>query len=86
MSTDRFGHRCRRIACRTKGDAHDVRYAPTEFDGWRERHWTRPFRGERFSLVWFTPAEDLDNGDDGGADDDDGGADGGEGGDRESVG
>ena len=32
-----------------------VRYAPLEFDGWRERHWTLPFRGERFSLVWFTP-------------------------------
>ena len=28
---------------------------PLEFDGWRERHWTLPFKGERFSLVWFTP-------------------------------
>ena len=33
----------------------DIRYAPLEFDGWRERHWTLPFKGERFSLVWFTP-------------------------------
>jgi tRNA U38,U39,U40 pseudouridine synthase TruA len=34
----------------------DIRYAPLTFDGWRERHWTLPFQGERFSLVWFTPA------------------------------
>ena len=33
----------------------DIRYRPLEFDGWRERHWTAPFVGERFSLVWFTP-------------------------------
>jgi hypothetical protein len=26
-----------------------------EFDGWKERHWTLPFKGERFSLVFFTP-------------------------------
>lgn len=36
----------------------DIRYAPHEFDGWRSRHWTLPFRGERFSLVWFSPAGD----------------------------
>ena len=35
--------------------AHDVRYAPLEFNGWTQRHWTLPFEGERFSLVWFTP-------------------------------
>lgn len=35
---------------------HDVRYAALEFDGWHERHWTLPFGGERFSLVYFTPA------------------------------
>jgi hypothetical protein len=34
---------------------HDIRYQPLEFDGWKLRHWTRPFSGERFSLVWFTP-------------------------------
>ena len=33
----------------------DIRYAPLEFDGWKMRHWTRKFVGERFSLVWFTP-------------------------------
>ena len=33
----------------------DIRYSPLEFDGWRLRHWTTPFVGERFSLVWFTP-------------------------------
>lgn len=32
-----------------------IRYEPHEFDGWRSRHWTLPFEGERFSLVWFTP-------------------------------
>ncbi len=35
--------------------AHDIRYKPLEFDGWNERHWTLPFAGERYSLVWFTP-------------------------------
>ena len=34
---------------------HDIRYHPLEFDGWKERHWTLPFVGERYSLVWFTP-------------------------------
>ena len=24
-------------------DPVDIRYAPLEFDGWRQRHWTRPF-------------------------------------------
>jgi hypothetical protein len=38
-----------------EGVAHDIRYRPLEFDGWRERHWTMPFAGERYSLVWFTP-------------------------------
>ena len=33
----------------------DIRYCPLEFDGWNSRHWTLPFRGERYSLVWFTP-------------------------------
>eukprot|EP00933_Yihiella_yeosuensis_P066569 TRINITY_DN7090_c0_g1_i2.p1 TRINITY_DN7090_c0_g1~~TRINITY_DN7090_c0_g1_i2.p1 ORF type:complete len:464 (-),score=70.37 TRINITY_DN7090_c0_g1_i2:207-1550(-) len=32
---------------------HDIRYKPLEFDGFAERHWTLPFKGERFSLVWF---------------------------------
>lgn len=38
-----------------EGVAHDVRYRGLEFDGWSQRHWTQPFAGERFSLVWFTP-------------------------------
>ena len=33
----------------------DIRYSAHEFDGWRERHRTAKFQGERFSLVWFTP-------------------------------
>lgn len=37
-------------------EAFDICYSPLEFDGWRNRHWTQPFKGERFSLVWFTPA------------------------------
>jgi len=39
-----------------EGQASDIRHRPLEFDGWRRRHWTRPFEGERFSIVWFTPA------------------------------
>jgi len=39
--------------------SHDIRYAPLEFDGWRERHWTDTYNGERFSLVWFTPEMDI---------------------------
>lgn len=38
-----------------EGVKKDIRYNPIEFDGWKERHWTLPFKGERFSLVWFTP-------------------------------
>ena len=38
-----------------EGDVNDIRYAPLEFNGWTQRHWTRPFEGERYSLVWFTP-------------------------------
>merc|ERR1712080_180712 len=38
-----------------EGDVHDIRYKPLEFNGWTQRHWTMPFEGERFSLVWFTP-------------------------------
>eukprot|EP00929_Paragymnodinium_shiwhaense_P098014 TRINITY_DN59580_c0_g1_i3.p1 TRINITY_DN59580_c0_g1~~TRINITY_DN59580_c0_g1_i3.p1 ORF type:complete len:485 (-),score=76.88 TRINITY_DN59580_c0_g1_i3:154-1608(-) len=39
-----------------EGAIHDIRYKPLEFNGWKQRHWTLPFDGERFSLVWFTPA------------------------------
>jgi hypothetical protein len=38
-----------------EGVGYDIRYRPLEFDGWRLRHWTKQFQGERFSLVWFTP-------------------------------
>ena len=38
-----------------EGTAHDILYQPLEFDGWKQRHWTQPFEGERFSLVWFSP-------------------------------
>lgn len=38
-----------------ESEAHDIRYKPLEFDGWMQRHWTLPFVGQRFSLVWFTP-------------------------------
>lgn len=44
-----------------ESQAHDIRYNPIEFNGWTQRHWTKPFTGERFSLVWFTPlgCEDM---------------------------
>jgi len=38
-----------------EGKKEDIRYNAIEFDGWKQRHWTNPFIGERFSLVWFTP-------------------------------
>mmetsp|Transcript_46876 Transcript_46876/g.52927 ORF Transcript_46876/g.52927 Transcript_46876/m.52927 type:complete len:923 (-) Transcript_46876:83-2851(-) len=38
-----------------EGEQHDIRYKGIEFDGWKQRHWTMPFKGERYSLVWFTP-------------------------------
>ena len=38
-----------------EGAVHDIRYNPVQFDGWKQRHWTLPFSGERFSLVYFTP-------------------------------
>lgn len=40
---------------RVEHKQHDIRYTAVEFDGWKLRHWTLPFLGERFSLVWFTP-------------------------------
>ena len=40
-----------------EGDYYDIRYKPLQFDGWKLRHWTNPFAGERFSLVWFTPEQ-----------------------------
>lgn len=38
-----------------EGEVNDIRYSPMEFNGWTQRHWTLPFAGERYSLVWFTP-------------------------------
>lgn len=38
-----------------QGQAYDIRYTPLEFDGWSQLHWTAPFVGERFSLVFFSP-------------------------------
>ncbi|EJK57762.1 hypothetical protein THAOC_22159 [Thalassiosira oceanica] len=38
-----------------EGEENDILYQPLEFDGWTQRHWTLPFAGERYSLVWFTP-------------------------------
>lgn len=38
-----------------EGEKKDIRYNPVQFDGWKQRHWTLPFGGERYSLVWFTP-------------------------------
>lgn len=38
-----------------EGEKKDIRYNAIEFNGWTQRHWTMPFQGERYSLVWFTP-------------------------------
>ena len=32
-----------------------IRYNPIEFNGWKQRHYTLPFTGNRYSLVYFTP-------------------------------
>jgi tRNA pseudouridine(38-40) synthase len=44
-----------------EGVAHDIRYKALQFNGWTQVHWTMPFVGERYSLVWFTPlgCEDM---------------------------
>jgi tRNA U38,U39,U40 pseudouridine synthase TruA len=43
-----------------EGKSYCVRYAPLEFDGWKQIHYTQPFQGEeRFSLVWFTPEKRI---------------------------
>lgn len=42
-----------------EGDKMGIRYNPVEFDGFRLRHWTAKFSGERFSLVWFTPEAQI---------------------------
>ena len=38
-----------------EGVQHCIRYKPLEFDGWAQEHWTLPFSGERFSIVWYIP-------------------------------
>ena len=38
-----------------ESETHDIRYKPLEFNGWTQRHYTKPFVGERYSLVFFTP-------------------------------
>ena len=38
-----------------EGMKEDIRYKPVEFDGWKQRHYTLPFAGERYRLVWFAP-------------------------------
>lgn len=38
-----------------EGKPYPIRYTALEFDGWNQLHWTSPFKGERYSLVWFTP-------------------------------
>eukprot|EP00633_Aureoumbra_lagunensis_P005284 CAMPEP_0197317764 /NCGR_PEP_ID=MMETSP0891-20130614/48360_1 /TAXON_ID=44058 ORGANISM="Aureoumbra lagunensis, Strain CCMP1510" /NCGR_SAMPLE_ID=MMETSP0891 /ASSEMBLY_ACC=CAM_ASM_000534 /LENGTH=397 /DNA_ID=CAMNT_0042807911 /DNA_START=783 /DNA_END=1976 /DNA_ORIENTATION=- len=37
----------------------DIQYKPFTFNGWTQRHWTKSFSGERFSLVWFTAKQRL---------------------------
>ena len=38
-----------------EGEKYAIQYNPLEFDGWKLRHWTSIYMGERFSLVFFTP-------------------------------
>jgi hypothetical protein len=39
-----------------EGKPYSIRYNPLEFDGRTQLHYTEPCQGERFSLVWLTPA------------------------------
>ena len=45
-----------------EGTPYDIRYAAREFNGWTQLHWTAPFVGERYSLVWFTPEAKVSQG------------------------
>jgi hypothetical protein len=38
-----------------EGEKHDIRYKAIQLNEWKQGHWTMPFKGERYSLVWFTP-------------------------------
>lgn len=42
-----------------EGKLYDIRYNALEFDGWNQLHWTSAFKGERYSLVFFTPEISL---------------------------
>jgi hypothetical protein len=35
-----------------EGVEHDIRYTPLSYDGVSQKHWTAPFQGERYTLVW----------------------------------
>jgi len=35
--------------------SYNIRYEALRFDGWKQIYSTKHFRGERFSLLWFTP-------------------------------
>ncbi|VEU35613.1 unnamed protein product [Pseudo-nitzschia multistriata] len=43
------------------GKHFDIRYQPLQYNGWRQIQSTGCFRGERFSLVWFTPKTRIDS-------------------------
>lgn len=36
------------------GDMHDIRYEPLKFNFW-QIYYNKPFRGEKFTLLWYTP-------------------------------
>jgi hypothetical protein len=36
-----------------EGVLYDIRYTPLAFDGPTQRHWTTPFVGERYTIVWM---------------------------------
>ena len=37
-----------------EGTPHNILYNPIEFDGWKQIHYTFPFKGSRYSLVYFS--------------------------------
>ena len=37
-----------------ESEVYDIQYMPMEFNGWKQRHWTLPFTGERFLGLVYT--------------------------------
>lgn len=50
-----LGELCCDSLDQSRVEVHNIRYNALLFHGWQQKHWTLPFVGERYSVVWFTP-------------------------------